>query len=85
MRNGSVQLADITEELTMLEIACSRCERRGRLAVAQLIQQHGADMELPDLRQILPSDCPRGAAASVSAQCDIYYPQLRPSFDPKGP
>jgi hypothetical protein len=42
-------------------------------------------MELPDLRQILPSDCPRGAAASVSAQCDIYYPQLRPSFDPKGP
>jgi hypothetical protein len=82
MKDGSVQLGDIAGKITMLEIACSRCERRDRLLVAQLIQEHGADMGLPELRYILPSDCARAEAASVSAQCDVYYPQLRPIFDP---
>jgi hypothetical protein len=34
----------------MLEVACRRCERRGRLRVTKLIEQHGADMELPGAR-----------------------------------
>jgi len=40
----------------MLEIACRRCERRGRLSVDRLLEQHG-DAELPDLCLILPGDC----------------------------
>jgi hypothetical protein len=40
----------------MLEIACRRCERRGRLSVDRLLEQHG-DPELPDLCLILPGDC----------------------------
>jgi hypothetical protein len=82
MKDGSVQLGDLASKIAMLEIACSRCERRGQLSVAQLIAQHGAAMGLPELRYILPSDCTRAEAASVSAQCDVYYPQLRPIFDP---
>jgi hypothetical protein len=35
--NGTVTLGDITDTITMLDIACDRCERRGRLRVAGLI------------------------------------------------
>ena len=59
----------------MLEIACRRCERRGRLRVDRLIEQHG-DAELPELRLTLAGDCPRAAIVSISDQCDIYFPGL---------
>jgi hypothetical protein len=31
--NGAVTLGDIADKIRMLEVACSRCERRGRLNV----------------------------------------------------
>jgi hypothetical protein len=46
MRRGSVTLGDLAGRITMLEIACSRCKRRGRLQVDRLLAQYG-DMELP--------------------------------------
>src|SRR5205814_1357478 len=33
----------------MLEVACHRCERRGGVSLARLIDEHGADTGLPDL------------------------------------
>ena len=36
MKDGALQLSDIAGTITMLEIACSRCERRGRLRMAEL-------------------------------------------------
>jgi hypothetical protein len=71
--NGAVTLSDIIDTIMMLEVAC---ERRGRLRVAQLIAQHGAEMGLPELRHILASDCPRAGAGSLYDQCAIHYPQL---------
>ena len=44
--------------------------------VAKLIAQHGADMRLPDLREILVGDCPRLRAASFNDRCAVHYPQL---------
>jgi hypothetical protein len=78
MRDGAVMLGDIAGKITMLEVTCSRCERRGRLRVTKLIKQHGADMGLPELRHIIAGDCPRVVAASIREQCGAYYPQLRP-------
>jgi hypothetical protein len=40
--SGAVTLGDITGKLQMLDVACSRCERRGRLSVTKLIERHGA-------------------------------------------
>ena len=61
----------------MLEIACRHCDRRGRLRVAKLIAQYGADMRLPELRYILAADCPRvvadrftTVAACIIRNCD---------------
>jgi hypothetical protein len=46
---GAVTLGEIAGRLPMLEVACSRCDRHGRLSVAKLIERHGADARLPDL------------------------------------
>ena len=54
----------------------ARSDRRGRLSVAKLIAEHGADMRLPDLREILAGDCPRVRAASFNDRCAVHYPQL---------
>ena len=72
MRHGSVTLGDLVGRFAILEIMCSRCERRGRLRVNQLIAQYG-DAEL---RLTLAGDCPKAAAISISDQCDIFFPQL---------
>jgi hypothetical protein len=74
--SGAVTLGEIAGSLPMLEVACSRCERRGRLNVAKLIERHGADARLPDLREILAGDCPRASAVAVHERCGVHYPQL---------
>ena len=73
---GAVTLAELAGRLPMLEVACSRCERRGRLNVAKLIERHGPDTRLPDLLVILAGDCPRTHALSVHERCGVNYPQL---------
>jgi hypothetical protein len=75
MKGDAVTLSDLAGRFAILEIACRRCERRGRLRVDRLIEQHG-DAELPELGRVLAGDCPRAEAASISDQCDIFFPQL---------
>ena len=74
--SGAVTLGDVVGKLAMLDVACSKCDRRGRLSVAKLIAEHGADMRLPDLREVLAGDCPRLRATSYSDRCAVHYPQL---------
>ena len=50
----------------------SRTLRRGRLR----IQQHDADMGLPELGDVLRGDCPKREAVAVGERCSLYYPQL---------
>jgi len=59
MRCDAVTLGDVARRITMLAIACRRCERRGRLRVDRLIEQH-SDMRLPELADILAGDLPAG-------------------------
>ena len=40
--SGAVMLSDLAGKLTMLDVACSKCDPRGRLSVAKLIAEHGA-------------------------------------------
>jgi hypothetical protein len=46
---GSITSGELQGKLTMLEVACHRCERKGRVSLARLIEEHGADKGLPDL------------------------------------
>ncbi len=74
---GSLSLNDISKRYRMLEVRCGPCTRRGRLKIDKLIDDHGRDMSLPDLRIILAGDCEHMAAARRKDQCQVFYPQLR--------
>jgi hypothetical protein len=71
MANGSFTLAQFP--LDMVELACDKCGRRGRLSKARLIEEHGPDIALPDLRTMI-AQCDR--AGSMSDPCGAYYVAL---------
>lgn len=75
MTKGSVTLADVAARTTHIEVACTRCERRGRYRLIKLIATYGEDFRMTDLGMQL-ADCPK-RKASVGERCDVYYPGLR--------
>jgi len=60
----------------MLEVACRRCERRGRLKIERFTAEHGA--RVLDLCAIIAHDCPRMRDPSVSIYgcCGLHSPEL---------
>ena len=60
----------------MLEVACHRCERRGGVSLARLIDEHGADTGLPDLWETLAGDCQHARSTALHNRCAIHYPQM---------
>ncbi len=77
MATGSLSLDDISRRYRMLEMRCGNCTRSGRLRIDKLIDEHGRDMSLPDLRKHLVGDCENRTAARRNDQCQVFYPQLR--------
>src|SRR5947207_5971853 len=71
---GAVTLGDVAGKLAMLDVACSKCERRGRLSVAKLIAEHGADAKLPVLRESWPVNY-RSEERRVGEECASRYRQ----------
>jgi hypothetical protein len=71
-----ITLGQLAGRLDMLEVACRRCPRRGRLRLSRLIAEHGVSASLPELRTVLAGDCPRLASVSPYDRCNPYYPQL---------
>jgi hypothetical protein len=57
----------------MLEVACHRCERRGRLSIARLIAEHGTGVL--DLCAIIAADCPRMVNPATD-RCGVHFPEL---------
>jgi len=51
--------------MTMLEVACRKCRRRGRLSIARLIAEYGAD-DHGNLRAAIAHDCSRMQKPSAS-------------------
>jgi hypothetical protein len=77
---GSIALGDLNGKLTMLEIACSKCDRRGLLRLDRLIEEHGAGIGMPVLGQTLAGDCPRARTVSINDRCGVNFPQLPELF-----
>lgn len=74
--SGSISLGDLRGKLTMLEIACNRCDRSGLQRLDRLIAEHGAGMGLPVLGQLLAGDCPRLGRPGIYERCGVGFPQL---------
>jgi hypothetical protein len=66
-------LADLRLDVRHLDVACSRCPRRGRMSVARLVEQHGEGTTLQDAVAGINADCPNREAHGVMQQCDIYF------------
>jgi hypothetical protein len=60
-------LGDLQGRLALLEVRCRRCDRHGRLRLARLIAEHGADAALPILRHALAGLHRAGGVACLPA------------------
>jgi hypothetical protein len=69
-RMSRYTLSDV-RELT-LTIECEQCGRRGRYAVAKLIEKYGRDAKLPDLRQTL-ANCQKTKTANIYDRCKAVF------------
>jgi len=79
---GSITLGDVAGRTDTLAVACSRCDRAGRYAVATLIERHGPAFGIPDLLRMLSADCPKRASVSAYDLCGIHCPGLPALFVP---
>jgi hypothetical protein len=76
MPAGVVLLGQVAARLPVLEVACNRCDRRGRLQVVRLLAKHGLGLPMPDLRRIIAADCPRMIAGHAHDVCGVHFPGL---------
>jgi len=58
-------LGQVAPRIAMLAVPCNRCDRRGRLATARLLAEHGAGLRMPELRRVIAADCPRMQAGRM--------------------
>jgi hypothetical protein len=73
---SDIKLGQVAARLAMLEVACNRCDRRGRLRTDRLLAEHGAGLSMPKLRLIIAADCPRMQADKMHDVCGVHFPQL---------
>jgi len=76
MASGVVTLGEIADRLPALDVACNRCDRRGRLRTDSLMAKHGPSLPIPELRRIVAADCPRMQAGHIHDVCGIHFPGL---------
>lgn len=60
----------------MPNVACSRCDRRGRYRLDKLIASHGADAPTRIIVAELTATCPHRDSAALMERCDILFPKL---------
>jgi hypothetical protein len=75
-RGGAIIVGALIGKLDLLEVACAKCGRKGRYAVARLIEQRGPDGKIVDLLSELPSDCPKHQAGDMGDMCAARCPEL---------
>ena len=76
-------LGAIATRTSMLQVACSRCERRGRYRLDKLIARYGADAGARVIVPELTADCPQRDSSALMERCDILFPDLLKLFPPR--
>lgn len=75
MTNGAIALGDVAARASHIEVACSRCDRKGRYQLARLVAAYGPEFPMTDLGAEL-AVCPRREVASHGERCDVFFPNL---------
>lgn len=80
LRHGPMKtllaLYDLPADALTLDVACSRCSRRGRLSVARLILEYGPEAAIRPILADLNADCSKREAHAIAERCDIHLPGL---------
>lgn len=74
-RDGAVIFGDLEDKLEVLQVACSKSDRRGQYPVARLIERYGREAKLVDWKDTITADCPRrtNARIVVTDQCGAHF------------
>jgi hypothetical protein len=67
---------DIEGKLEMLRVECTKCPRKGRYSVANLIAKHGRRGNMSKWVSDLKGDCPKRNAHQLHERCDLMCPDL---------
>lgn len=61
-----------------VNVACTKCDRAGKLSKARLIQQYGGNMGLVNLLNAITMDCTKAKRDSqLLSYCGAHYPDLK--------
>jgi hypothetical protein len=75
-RDGAIIFSDVVGKRLVLKVACDKCGRKGRYAVARLIEQRGRDAKAVDFLAEITADCPKKQAGNMSDQSAARCPDL---------
>jgi len=73
-------LGEISARTLMLQVVCSRCERRGRYRLDNLTACYGADASVRVIVPELTADYPQRESAALMERCDVLFPELPTLF-----
>jgi hypothetical protein len=73
---GAITLGDFAAKTPTLNIACTRCERGGRVRLGPLIALHGSRCGIPTLLRLLSEDCEKRQLVSAYDLCGVHCPDL---------
>jgi hypothetical protein len=68
----------------MLDVACNRCDRRGRPRMDRLLTEHGPAMPMPELRLVIAANCPRMIAGQMHTSAECIFPAAGCALSPDG-
>jgi hypothetical protein len=72
--------SDVSALTAMLDVACRKCGRRGRLHIARLRRDRGPSEPVPDLIRALVGECPRLRSTDIRDRCDAHCPDISALF-----
>ena len=68
---------DIEGKLDMLRVECTKCQRKGRYSVAELIAQHGQRRNMSKWGSDFRGDYPKRNAPQLHERCNlISFPRV---------
>jgi hypothetical protein len=67
---------DIEGKLDVLRVECTKCARKGRYSIRNLIEKYGRKANMMKWKEQLNGDCPKRDAHSLLERCDLVCPDL---------
>lgn len=72
------QIPLIEHPAETMRMACTKCDRNGKVSRARMVEAWGPQMGLVDLLQVIAKDCPQQTPDWQGIRrCGVYYVDLK--------